>query len=155
MITGGIKSCIWTALYVVPQGRTVNGELYWEEILPLFKEALLDKTMFPSQELSILMQDGATPHTAKPTIRHIQETIGKVWTDWPGNSPDLNPIENVWALLQESVFEEPRPRSRESLIDRIREKWNSFPQEYFASLIESFPSPIKDCLDANGGSRKY
>ena len=50
-----------------------------------------------------LMQDGATPHTAGPYMCQIEKTINDVWKDWPGNSLDLNPIENVWALLRQSV----------------------------------------------------
>ena len=45
----------------------------------------------------IFMQDGAGPHTANTTQRWLEQSDFKYWTkyEWPGNSPDLNPIENM------------------------------------------------------------
>ena len=42
----------------------------------------------------IFMQDGAPCHTAKVTIAYLQHEGVKV-LKWPGNSPDLNPIETL------------------------------------------------------------
>ncbi len=52
----------------------------------------------------IFMQDNATGHTAKSV---------KVWMDenriqsltWLGQSPDFNPIENVWTEIQNCLWE--------------------------------------------------
>ena len=59
------------------------------------------------------------------------------------------------AILQESVFEEPRPRNREQLIARIQTKWDSLDQNYLKALVESFPSRIQACVEAEGGPTKY
>ena len=48
---------------------------------------------------ALLMQDGASNHTSqwqKPLF--IEQDI--VILDWPGNSPDLNPIEHIWNLMK-------------------------------------------------------
>ncbi|KAJ4446682.1 hypothetical protein ANN_13379 [Periplaneta americana] len=80
------------------------------------------------------MQDGARAHTDKSTQDTIKNSGIKVWTDWPGNSPDLNPIEHLWSRLQESVFRTPRPRNRNELIARVLEEWESITQEYIFRL---------------------
>ena len=155
MVAGGISRYGRTELHVVHEGETVNGQYYRDEILPVFERAVKDEGMFPEKNLATLMQDGATPHVAKLTLTQIEKSFRNCWRDWPGNSPDLNPIENVWGVLQDSVFEEPRPRTKEALIARVQEKWNSMPQEFLASCTDSFPTRIMECLEADGGHTKY
>ena len=101
------------------------------------------------------MQDGAKAHTAKATLNVLEHENVKVWTDWPGNSPDLNVIEHVWAILQDSVFKEPRPKNREQLINRVTEEWNALGWEYLTSLIESFGTRVRDCLANDEKTTKY
>ena len=71
---------------------------------------------FPHPDRSILMQDGTKAYTAETTMQLLHSQNVKVWTDWPGNSPDLNIVEHIWSILQDSVFKEPHLRNREQLI---------------------------------------
>lgn len=48
------------------------------------------------------MQDGAPCHTSRASVGHLQSKKIKIFP-WPGNSPDCNPIENIWALLKRLV----------------------------------------------------
>ena len=47
------------------------------------------------------MQDGAPCHRAKVTTNFLRENIAVL--EWPGNSPDLNPIENLWEVPKDEV----------------------------------------------------
>ena len=48
------------------------------------------------------MQDGATCHTSKGNKKLLLE-LGVDCLEWPPNSPDLNPIENAWAIVSREM----------------------------------------------------
>ena len=48
------------------------------------------------------IEDGHKAHTSK-LAGHCRSHYGITRMDWPPNSPDLNPIENVWSFLKDRI----------------------------------------------------
>lgn len=98
----------------------------------------------------VLMQDGARPHTARTTQAFLCDNNVDVLEGWPPYSPDLNPIENMWALLNCRVSE-CHPQSAEELLLAVRGAWNAIPQSHVNKLCLSFRKRVVRCLGKDGG----
>jgi len=102
----------------------------------------------------IFMHDGTPCHRAKIVTDFLKMKNVKM-LEWPGNSPDLNPIENFWTELQNRVPEK-HPTSLPSLIKTIKSSCVlDMPTELCRNLIENMPRQIRAVLEAKGGYSKY
>ncbi len=82
--------------------------------------------------------------------------MGLELLDWPGDSPDLNPIEGVWSLLKERINKlRSKPYTRKQIEKAIQKEWDSLKPMNIKTLIDSMPARIKAVLTANDGSTRY
>jgi hypothetical protein len=73
---------------------------------------------------------------------------------WPAQSPDLNPIENVWAVMKLNVRKE-KPTTVKALVRAIRREWEGLSEEYAQALISSMSRRVKGVIEANGDHLMY
>ena len=100
-----------------------------------------------------MLADKAPAHTANMS-RECIEACGIRGIRWPGNSPDLNPIENAFGLIKGKLLELDCS-TREKVIEHVERIWNELDQEYFRNLARSMPKRIAMCIENNYGSIKY
>ena len=82
--------------------------------------------------------------------------IGVEELDWPGQSPDLNPIEHLWNKLERRPGARPnRPTSVPDLANALVAEWKQFPPEMFQHLVESHPRRMEAVTAAKGGPTPY
>ncbi len=146
---------IWAAMSSAGVGplcflkSTVNAAIY-QEILEHFMLPSADK-LYGDADF-IFQQDLAPAHTAKGTKSWFNDH-GVTVLDWPANSPDLNPIENLW-VLSRGRWETPDP-TMQMTWRPLSKKWASIPPQQCHKLITSMPRRIEAVIKAKRAPTKY
>lgn len=76
--------------------------------------------------------------------------------EWPAQSPDLNPIENLWPIVKRRLGQyDPAPTNMTNLWERVQDEWNRIPKEVIENLVESMPSRVNQVIHNKGLWTKY
>ena len=98
-------------------------------------------------------EDNDPKHTSKLCKEfHVQHATNRI--DWPAQSPDLNPIENLWSILDERCKDR-RPQSREELFEILQTEWNRLPVSLLTNLVDSMPRRVAEVIKRKGFSIDY
>ncbi len=142
---------IWAAMSSAGVGplyflkSTVNAAIYQE---------ILEHFMLPSAGQLygdadiIFQQDLAPAHSAKATKSWFND-YGVTVLDRPANSPDLNPIENLWVTVKRKM-RDTRPNNADD-----QNNLGFITPEQCHRLIASMPRRIDAVIHAKGGPTKY
>jgi transposase len=148
MIWGTFSASGRGCLVFVPVGRTVNAQVYLHML-----EEKLERTMIISN-CTVFQQDSAPCHTAK-TVKEWMRSRDITLLDWPGNSPDLNPIENLWQIMKRKVRRH-APKSMLDLQYWIKRVWiQEITPNVCQKLVASMPKRIQTVLKNKGQMSKY
>lgn len=133
--------------------RTLNAQVYRDILREEFTWSMEYLGMDPEEV--IYQQDNASAHKAKICLEWFEEQ-GIELLEWPPNSPDLSPIENLWGELKRRLGEYPEPPGGIlELWTRVEEVWNGLETDYCQRLIEGMPERMAMVLKRKGKSIPY
>ena len=120
---------------------------------PLYMD-ILEKTLFPFvkdvfPDSHRFMADNDPKHNSKIAKKFLEDN-GIYWWRTPVESPDLNPIENLWYELKEFIRREVKPKWKEELVEGIKTFWETVTEakckKYIGHLKKVIPKVIEILL---------
>ena len=102
----------------------------------------------------IWQHDGAPCHTSRSTSEYLQQKAIRMIVDWPPQSADLSPIENLWDFLKEKVANR-KSQNVEEIWRYTEEEFYQIPNDYISKLYQSLPKRVEAIIKAKGFNTKY
>ena len=147
MVWGGIIGDRKTELIKCP--KTLNAKTYVEMLdthgIPTF--------MQQNGPRAIFQQDGARCHTARTTKRWFEEKNIRLLEGWPANSPDLSPIEQIWAITKVFIIRSygmKSPLRNDQLEGAVFDAYRSIEPRTIAILTRSVKFRVQLCIAREG-----
>ena len=155
--SGGGKVLVWICMSALGLGcvawaqKRVIGPYYVEILQSGLKEAVKYITDGPW----VFQHDNTPSHTSVVALNWLKNNEIDV-LQWPAYSPDLNPMEHVWAMFFKEVYKNGKQyNSASKLWEAIEAVAKQLTDDKFESLIESISDRLMDVIANGGGRTKY
>jgi len=132
----------------------INSEIYIDFLSEHIKPMLDQK--FGSEHY-VFQQDNASIHVSNYSMAWLRANFSNV-LEWPARSPDLNPVENVWKMISDIVYDSKTYNSISDLWDSIEQactKLMAEKQNILVDLIKFMPKRLVDVIKLKGELTKH
>ena len=137
----------------VGYGTRIEGRMNADLYVSILEDELQQSIDWFKKKCSevIFQQDNDSKHTSFKAREWFQNHDMEVM-EWPAQSPDLNPIENLWQQLKQrlSSYENP-PNGILELWERVEKEWEGIDATVCQRLIEGMPKRVMEVYRAKGG----
>ncbi len=153
---GGGNIMLWGCFSAKGPGRLIcvkermNGAMYRD---------ILSENLLPSARALkmkrgwVFQHDNDPKHTARATKEWLRKKHFKV-LEWPSQSPDLNPIENLWRELKVRVAQR-QPQNITALEEICMEEWVKIPATVCENLVKTYRKRLTSVIANKGYITKY
>ena len=135
-------------LYFLPKNKKMIANLY----LQVLEDYMLN--FYNIRDIEMFMHDSAPCHKARKVTRYLKQKQINI-LEWPGNSPDLNPIKNYWHKIKKTMSEK-KSTNPGALKEELKEVWcQEMTTEYFRNLSDSITKRLQMVIKNKGNMTKY
>jgi hypothetical protein len=101
----------------------------------------------------VVCKNGQTRHYSIPSTKCNCDIPNDFFH--PANSPDMAPMEHIWAYMEMWINRHPPPTNEKDLKALIFAAWAAVPDETIHNILIGMPKRIRALHDAKGGNTKY
>ena len=100
------------------------------------------------------MHDSAPCQKARKVTRYLEQKQINI-LEWPGNRPNLNPIENCWHKIKKNYARKENNKSWKTEKELKNVWYQEMTAEYFRNLSDSMPKRLQVVIKSKGNITKY
>ena len=151
-----IKVYVWAGISVKAATAVCifDGCMDADRYIEILRTTLLPFIHAQYPDAHRFMQDNDPKHTSRKA-REFMEQNGINWWVTPPESPDCNPIENLWHELKEYIRREVKPIIRQELIDGITRFWATVTAEKCTKYIHHLRKVLPKVIDLDGAATGF
>lgn len=152
---GGGSVMVWACFSYYGVGKLVfiEGKMDAIAYVNILSENLFASASQMGLSSFIFQQDNDPKHTSK-LAKHFFEAKNISLLSWPAQSPDMNPIENLWAIIKAKIAIL-KPKSIPDLKTAIMTTWNEMEKDICIKLSKSFRKRTMALLRVSGNHTNY
>lgn len=153
---GGGSVLVWGCMSWKGVGNLcfIEGIMNAEKYIDILRRNLNDSAeKLDLMDTFIFQQDNDPKHTANKTKEWLLYNAPRQLKT-PPQSPDINPIEHLWYLLDLKVRKN-KISSKQQLRDVLLQEWEQIGPEITQNLVSSMPRRLQAVIDAKGMITKY
>lgn len=159
--SGRIPAHFWAYMTASGPGEliTVPERMTSAVYVDILQNTLLPslRANFPEQEEYLFMHDNSAVHTSNFTKNWLLRQPEIVCIDWPPRSPDLNPIEHMWAFMVQEWEMRREDKVQEVLQAHVLEMWQHYirnPRQC-SRLVSNMQERLQGVIDNGGDYTRY
>jgi len=151
---GGGNVLVWGCFSKNGVGELVGvtGIMTGDSYINILKENLQKSAEKMGMTTFVLQQDNDPKHKCRVATEFFNDNNINL-LEWPAQSPDLNPIEHLWSILDQKVRRSYKSK-KVTFMEELRKQWELLPKSLLNALVESMLNRLQEVIDNKGGATK-
>lgn len=153
---GGGSVMVWGCMSAGGVGKLhfIEGTMDHKMYIDILKNNLLvSAEKLGLENEFIFQQDNDPKHTAHNTKNWLLYNVPQQ-LHTPPQSPDLNPIEHLWSILENAIRKR-QASNRAEFIEILQQEWDEISPAITKNLVDSMPRRLQAVIDSEGYPTKY